>query len=1025
MRENVELVSDTMLAFSELKLHTHGGKSKQGDLDIAREQFERDIYRLRFLRDIIDAPRTIFDVGGHIGCFGLLAKSIWPDARLAAYEPDKASAELYRQNLMLNGRHGTVEAAAISYEPEKTVLVNNARWSGGGVLVYSKNDLKNFQEGYQVVDDAVPLVTLEQAFQEQVFDCVDLLKLDCETSEIEILRQMSGETVSKIGFIVGEYHVKDGGFHAFEKLVVSRFLTWDVVALDRVSRYIGNFAAGPSSVIAKLRQAIKKEGGPVEAVRDESTGNTVSLTFDNGPKVSIDGPVTASYEVRFDDVDTGRNVYTGFIKPGEFAAANPKYFVNWRVTVAPMDGPVFFDHALDLKHKGVLIELGSKSLGDTVAWMPYVVLFREKHGCKVDVSTHWNEILEDVYPEVSNWYAPGKALVDRYYARYLVGCYDNDYDRNKNNWRIISVQQVASDMLGLSYEEVRPRVVASNELRSIGGRYVVVSEFSTFQGKLWNCPGGWQEIVDYLNAKGYAVMSTSSEPTQLKNVVGRNNRTIQETIRNIQHAEFMISVSTGPMWLAYALGVPTIVISGFTEPYSEMRTECLRVINEGVCHGCYNDVSHPFDRGNWNYCPRGKNFECSRQITPAMVKAKIDELMVRSTASDSATIYAISGPVSTGIMDTDVSSTLRVSDVPDYRTHGTSGTDHRIHSTSGASVRRVLFLAPHCSTGGMPQYLLACVRELTAIGIAVEVVEWNNLSMDFVVQRDQIKRLCKLHSFDKREVDKVGALKNIIRAFDPDVVHLQEFAESWFPEDATNLFGRLSKFVVVETTHDSLFNPKNKRVLPDAFIHVCKYHENLFGRLGPVADVVEYVVSPSPRQSRSQSLKNLSLDLDKIHVLCVGLFTPNKAQDVAFAVAGRLPGVRFHFVGNQASNFANFWQPLMDSKPRNCTCWGERGDVDSFYGAMDMLLFPSRSELAPIVVMEALAWKMPVVMRNLKVYQGKYDNNSLVHFFDNPAGTSYVDGVVEIVGIIKDQLFPMGARLESAYNKIIGGRSVL
>jgi hypothetical protein len=75
------------------------------------------------------------------------------------------------------------------------------------------------------------------------------------------------------------------------------------------------------------------------------------------------------------------------------------------------------------------------------------------------------------------------------------------------------------------------------------------------------------------------------------------------------------------------------------------------------------------------------------------------------------------------------------------------------------------------------------------------------------------------------------------------------------------------------------------------------------------------------------------------------------------------------------------------------------------------------------VVTEALAWKMPVVMRNLGIYQGKYDNNPLVHFFDNPLGTGSIDEVVKIVEIIKDQLLPMGAGLESVYNKIVGGKS--
>jgi hypothetical protein len=34
-------------------------------------------------------------------------------------------------------------------------------------------------------------------------------------------------------------------------------------------------------------------------------------------------------------------------------------------------------------------------------------------------------------------------------------------------------------------------------------------------------------------------------------------------------------------------------------------------------------------------------------------------------------------------------------------------------------------------------------------------------------------------------------------------------------------------------------------------------------------------------------------------------------------------------------------------------------------------------------VKEALAWDMPVYMRNLSAYCGEYDNNSLVHYINN------------------------------------------
>jgi hypothetical protein len=53
---------------------------------------------------------------------------------------------------------------------------------------------------------------------------------------------------------------------------------------------------------------------------------------------------------------------------------------------------------LDLEGKKVFIAIDSRSLGDNLAWIPYVEEFRNKHNCTVVCSTFWNKILD--YPEI-------------------------------------------------------------------------------------------------------------------------------------------------------------------------------------------------------------------------------------------------------------------------------------------------------------------------------------------------------------------------------------------------------------------------------------------------------------------------------------------------------------------------------------------------------------------------------------------------------------------------------------------------
>ena len=73
------------------------------------------------------------------------------------------------------------------------------------------------------------------------------------------------------------------------------------------------------------------------------------------------------------------------------------------------------------------------------------------------------------------------------------------------------------------------------------------------------------------------------------------------------------------------------MISGFTKTFNEFQTP-YRLINENVCHGCWNENDYRFDSSDWNWCPKYKNtdqqFECSKSITFEMVKSFIDELSI-------------------------------------------------------------------------------------------------------------------------------------------------------------------------------------------------------------------------------------------------------------------------------------------------------------------------------------------------------------------------------------------------------------
>jgi len=653
----------------------------------------------------------------------------------------------------------------------------------------------------------------------------------------------------------------------------------------------------------------------------------IEVSLIDGIRLEIRGDSQEDYEVRFTDGDTGLLVYRTVIKPGSWSMPSPRYYVNWHVT-ASVRGETVFDFRLDLKGKRVFIDFGSKALGDSVAWIPYCEEFRKRHGCEVHVKTFWNELLKPGYPDLK---FHEEVKPEGFYALYRLGAFDSDYNRNRNNWRLVPLQQIPSDILGLPFREVRPNIKRPRRKRPIPQKYVAISEFSTFQAKHWLFPNGWQEIVDWLVGLGYKVMSVSREKTGLSNVVKRNDRPIWDTVNNLQHAEAFICPSCGLAPLAWALDVPTVLISGFSMPDKEMSA-FHRVINRAVCHGCGNDPNVAYDRGNWGLCPRNARMVCSTAITPDMVKEAVAK--------------ALAAP------------------------KGTDGL--------------VLFLAPHCSTGGGPQWMLRAAEELLAGGRRVAVVEYHNLSNHYTVQRDRLRNLADYHILDG---DKAEAL-DIIDRLAPEVVHVQEFPERWCGEDDVleRLYREDRPYRIVETTHSAV--EIGKRWRPDGFVFVSPLHLEQYGGLGIPATLTEYPVTPRQRPPRDEALRVLGLDPARRHVLHVGLWAKWKNQAEAIELARRFPQHQFHFVGNQPVNFKDYWEPLMEGLPDNCVVWGERADVDQFYAALDVFLFPSTMECSPIVVREALSWGMPVLMRNLEAYRGMFDSYEGIHFYETPEGAA-------------------------------------
>jgi autotransporter strand-loop-strand O-heptosyltransferase len=325
--------------------------------------------------------------------------------------------------------------------------------------------------------------------------------------------------------------------------------------------------------------------------------------FLDGPFVSIQAG-TGKYHVSFRDVTKDEIVYQVDLGVGQWAQCDRKWYTQWEIIVTDEDNKsVIFTN--DLKDKDVHIHFKSYSLGDTIAWAPYVEEFRKKHGCRVFCSTNWNSLLIGAYPEIN--FIGHESFVP-IFAKYVINIW-----HLLVNWRSVGVQQYASYALGLPPEEIRAKV---NE------KYVCIGEFSTSETKQWQYPGGWQIVADYLNSLGYTVISVAWEGTKLKNVVDAGNNKIEAASAILKGCEFFIGVASGLSWLAWSLGKKVVMISGFSSPMCEFQQDNYRIAGQGSCVGCYNDLSIP--SGNSRPCPN--DCRCSKLITPELVLKKINEL---------------------------------------------------------------------------------------------------------------------------------------------------------------------------------------------------------------------------------------------------------------------------------------------------------------------------------------------------------------------------------------------------------------
>lgn len=373
----------------------------------------------------------------------------------------------------------------------------------------------------------------------------------------------------------------------------------------------------------------------------ELTGKTgiegLEYDFNYGARIKVPA---GNWRVKLVDRDAFVTLYDA--KADDvIVTSTKKYFINFRIEVY-RDDELIWEHDYDAKGKKVLIKFPVGTLGDVLAWFPYAMAFKYRRECEVycALAPEMAEIIQRTYPDL-HFVGPEERPEDLY-ASYYMGIFFPCDDRIHQpvDWRIVGLQKTIPHLLGLKPDELRPQIAPLNTERKIREPYVCIAAQATTQAKYWNHPTGWFETVKYLKEKGYRVLCIDKEHCHGSgsrwNLIpyGAEDFTgplpLQERVDLLYHADFFVGLSSGLSWLAWGVGKPIVLISGFTLPINEFYTP-YRVISYHVCNGCWNDSSIEFVHDDFAWCPRHKDtdrqFECTRFISPQQVNATIDRLM--------------------------------------------------------------------------------------------------------------------------------------------------------------------------------------------------------------------------------------------------------------------------------------------------------------------------------------------------------------------------------------------------------------
>jgi FkbM family methyltransferase len=191
-----------LLRLSIKKENILGYKINAFDYDAIRFLFEEIFVKAQYFIELKNKKPVIFDCGANIGVATIFFKWMYPESEIFAFEPDKNTFELLKNNIIQNRLKNInlFNSALADKEGKIDFFIDSSKQ---GSLTMSEN-FNRISANRKI---EVSAVCLSRFIREKFIEKIDLIKMDIEGSEKKAMEDLyRNNQLDKISNFIVEYH---------------------------------------------------------------------------------------------------------------------------------------------------------------------------------------------------------------------------------------------------------------------------------------------------------------------------------------------------------------------------------------------------------------------------------------------------------------------------------------------------------------------------------------------------------------------------------------------------------------------------------------------------------------------------------------------------------------------------------------------------------------------------------------------------------------------------------------------------